>query len=97
MTWNDAALTARMAPSLARVVGAEAVHIVRPRTVAEDFARYAQQIPGFYLFLGVNPPGVAEGRSAPNHSPRFFVDEDAMVIGVRAMSTLAMDYLEAGR
>jgi amidohydrolase len=93
VTWNDAALTSRMAPSLARVVGAQAVRVIRPRTYSEDFAYYAQKIPGFYVFLGVNPPGRPEEGSAPNHSPRFFVDEQAMVTGVRIMSTLAMDYL----
>jgi amidohydrolase len=30
---------------------------------------------------------------APNHSPRFFVDEAALVTGVRALASLAADYL----
>ena len=71
----------------------QAIRVGRPRTYSEDFAYYAQKIPGFYVFLGINPPGQPEQGSAPNHSPRFFVDEDAMVIGVRVMSTLAMDFL----
>ncbi len=96
VTWNDAALTARMAPSLTRVFGDSSVVLIRPRTYAEDFAYYAQRIPGFYIFLGVNPPGVPEEKAAPNHSPRFFVDERALVLGVRATSTLAVDYLAGG-
>jgi amidohydrolase len=97
VTWNDAALTARMAPTLARVAGARAVRVIRPRTYSEDFAYYAREVPGFYVFLGVNPPGVDEASSAPNHSPRFFVDENALDLGVRTMSTLAVDYLMSGR
>jgi metal-dependent amidase/aminoacylase/carboxypeptidase family protein len=31
--------------------------------------------------------------AAPHHSPRFQVDEDALIIGVRAMANLAGDYL----
>ena len=96
VTWNDPALTARMAPSLARVVGPKAVRVVRPRTYSEDFAYYSRQIPGFYVFLGVNPPATAEEGSAPNHSPRFFVDESALVLGVRTWCTLALDYLTSG-
>jgi amidohydrolase len=49
--------------------------------------------PPAYVFLGVNPPGTSEASSAPNHSPRFFVDESALVLGVRTMCTLAVDYL----
>lgn len=44
--------------------------------------------------LGVNAPGVAFGEAASNHSPYFYVNEDALEIGVRAMATLAVDYLE---
>ena len=67
-----------------------------PRTYSEDFAYYSRQIPGFYVFLGVNPPATAEEGSAPNHSPRFFVDESALVLGVRTWCTLALDYLTSG-
>jgi metal-dependent amidase/aminoacylase/carboxypeptidase family protein len=31
--------------------------------------------------------------SAPNHSPRFFVDESGLKLGVRALAHLAVDYL----
>ena len=31
----------------------------------------------------------------PNHSPLFYADERALVIGVRAMASLAVDYLSA--
>jgi amidohydrolase len=96
VTWNDAALTARMAPSLARVVEPKQVRVMRARTGAEDFAWYAQKVPGFYIFLGSNPPGMEEKGSPPNHSPKFFVDESTLVLGVRAMSTLAMDFLSGG-
>ena len=30
---------------------------------------------------------------AYNHSPRFYVDESGLLLGVRAMSHLAVDYL----
>lgn len=93
VTHNDPELGRRMLPTLRRVAGAERVAHPLPRTGAEDFGHYALRIPGFYFWLGIRPPGVPERDAASNHSPRFFVDEDALLLGVRAMSALAIDYL----
>ncbi len=96
VTYNDPALVARMTPTLRRVAGAGNLVEGLPRTGAEDFSFFAQQAPGIYLWLGIRPPEVAEADAAPNHSPRFFVDESALVLGVRALSHLAADYLQGG-
>jgi hypothetical protein len=32
------------------------------------------------------------GTAAPNHSPNFFVDEKALVVGVRALGQGASDF-----
>ena len=50
-----------------------------PRTGAEDFSFYAQQVPGLFFFLGVNAPGVED--SPTNHSPYFYVDDSALTNG----------------
>ena len=34
--------------------------------------------------------------AAPNHSPRFYLDEDCLKLGVRSLSTLALDWLAGG-
>ncbi|MBW1683635.1 MAG: amidohydrolase [Deltaproteobacteria bacterium] len=94
VTVNDPALTRRMVPTLERV--APRVLEALPRTGAEDFSFYAQRIPGLYIWLGVRSPEVAPEDAAPNHSPRFFVDEGALPLGVRALAHLALDYLAAG-
>jgi metal-dependent amidase/aminoacylase/carboxypeptidase family protein len=41
----------------------------------------------------VRPAEVPPDEAAANHSPRFFVDESALGLGVRAMAGLAIDYL----
>jgi len=46
-----------------------------------------------YFFLGVAPAGVDPSKAEPNHSPRFMVNEDALVTGVRALASVAADYL----
>jgi len=91
VTWNDPELARRMLPTLERV--APIVVEAPPRTGAEDFAFYAEQIPGFYVWLGVRSPDVGSADAAPNHSPRFLIDEDALPLGVRTLSHLAVDYL----
>ena len=93
VTYNDPALTERMAPTLRRVAGSDRVGISEAKTTAEDFSRYQEKIPGLFFFLGVTPPGTDPRAAAPNHSPRFFVDEAALPVGVRALSHLAVDYL----
>jgi amidohydrolase len=93
VTVNDAALGLRMRPTLERVAGADNVATPLPRTGSEDFGHFAQRIPGFYFWLGVRPRDVSAAEAASNHSPRFFVDEGALGLGVRAMSALAADYL----
>jgi amidohydrolase len=93
VTYNDPRLTERMIPTLKRVAGAEAVSIAVPTTTAEDFSKYQQQIPGLFFFLGVTPEGQDPAAAAANHSPRFFADEAALKVGMRALANLAVDYL----
>ncbi|NJN50452.1 MAG: amidohydrolase [Gammaproteobacteria bacterium] len=93
VTFNDAALTQRMRPTLVRVFGETNVLDSPLITGAEDFAYYQQQVPGLFFFLGVRPVSVAAAKAVPNHSPFFDADEAALAGGVRAMANLALDYL----
>ena len=93
VTYNDPALTARMVPSLQRAVGAANVSEGRPTTTAEDFSLFQQKVPGMFFFLGVTPKGTDRAKVAPNHSPRFFADEAALVPGMKALGTVALDFL----
>jgi amidohydrolase len=93
-TVNDAGLAALAAPVLGRVFGAGAVR-VPPQMVAEDFPFYGRKAPYFYFLLGTRND--AKGIASVNHSATFDVDEDALPLGVRAMATLAWDYLTRGK
>ena len=94
ITRNDPALVERMRPTLARV--AKLVPAL-PRTGAEDFAYFANEAPAMYFWLGVRDPKVPLAETAPNHSPRFLVDETALEVGVRALAQLVVDYAESSR
>jgi amidohydrolase len=93
-TVNDAALARRVGvPALERVFGKGAFR-VEPQMVAEDFPYYGQKAPYFFFLLGTR--NEAKGIASTNHSPDFDVDEDVLPSGVRAMATLAWDFLCGG-
>ncbi|MCL5278976.1 MAG: amidohydrolase [Planctomycetes bacterium] len=94
VTFNDPNLTARMVPVLETVVGKGHAVVMPPMTGAEDFSYYQQQIPGLYFFLGVTPHGTDPKKAPMPHSPRFFADERALVLGIRSLAHLTVSYLE---
>ncbi|HET7526484.1 MAG TPA: amidohydrolase [Burkholderiaceae bacterium] len=95
VTVNDPALTEAMLPTLRRVAGADQVLFVPKVTGSEDFSYFQKLVPGMFFFVGVTPPEIDPAKAAPNHSPRFRVDERALLLGVRALAHLACDYLAA--
>jgi amidohydrolase len=96
VTINDPGLTERMLPTIRRVAGENNV-ILRDRLMgAEDFSFFAQKAPGLFIFLGGSPKGTDMTKVAYNHSPRFFVDESGLLLGVRALANMAVDYLNGG-
>jgi len=92
VTYNDPELTEAMAPSLRRVAGEQAVQ-VDALTAAEDFSFFQREIPGLYFFLGAAPDDIPLEEVAPHHTPDFRIHEAAMETGVRALATLALDYM----
>jgi amidohydrolase len=98
VTVNDIPLTERMVPTLERVAGKEKVFVGQKIMGCEDFSYYQQKIPGFFYFIGITPrpidqSGVDLNHAAPNHSPRFFVDESALLLGARSLAHLTLDYM----
>lgn len=90
---NPPDFTERMAPTLRRVAGQGNYDLQPKSSASEDFSFYQQKAPGMFFYLGVTPKGKELSKAAPNHSPHFYVDESAMITGVRAMSNLAVDFL----
>jgi len=91
VTVNHPDLTKRMLPTLRRIAGDKVVE-GKKITGAEDFSFFQQQVPGLFLLLGITPPADV-GKAGQNHSPKFFVDESALITGVRTLAHLAVDYL----
>ncbi len=92
VTVNEPELAAWSRGVLAGAFGAERVHAGKPLMGAEDFSFFANRVPGVFVFLGVREPGTALADAAPNHSPRFLVDERALAAGVRTLAELAVAF-----
>jgi amidohydrolase len=92
---NDPALSARVAASLKAVVGDEGVRTLGLQTIGEDFAHIARTLPSVFFFVGVTPPGQDAATAADNHSDLFYVDENALAVGLRSLLHVAVDYLQA--
>ncbi len=92
VTMNHPALLQQAVPALESVVGQENVLLQKPQMGAEDFACFAERVPGFYFLLGVRNESL--GITEMLHTPRFDVDESCLSLGVHAMSRLVLDYLK---
>lgn len=92
VTFNDLDLSAQLEESLIKASGGKYTRWSVPRTGAEDFSFFAQEVPGLYFFLGVNPQN--QESTYTNHSPKFYVDDDALDTGVKAFIQLVEDYSE---
>ncbi|MBW3565690.1 MAG: amidohydrolase [Acidobacteria bacterium] len=93
-TVNDPELSEMAIASLRSTLGSENVVMAGQQMVAEDFAHFAEAIPGFYYVLGVGNP--ERGITANLHTAEFDIDESALTVGAKAMTNLVLDYLEAG-
>jgi metal-dependent amidase/aminoacylase/carboxypeptidase family protein len=88
--FDDPGLTQKMIPTLERVAGKGELFTALQTTAGEDFAYYQETIPGLFFNVGITPEG---STGAPNHSPRFYADERGLIVGIRAMANLTVDYL----
>jgi amidohydrolase len=69
------------------------VHVRPPITGSEDFSYFAQQVPGFYVFIGAVPSGRVSGG---HHTPTFYADDGTVPAAMRVMTALVLEALGAG-
>jgi len=92
VTYNDPKLVEATLPSMRRVVGDANLIPLRPLMVSEDFSYYGKVVPAFFYFLAVG--NKAKGIDANWHTPEFDIDEESLVVGVKVMANVLVDYLE---
>lgn len=84
--YNDVALAGQFREYLR---GGSSLRVEEPPPTmgAEDFAYFAQRVPGLLLRLGVRNASL--GATHPVHSPQFRLDEAALPLGVTALVLFA--------
>lgn len=92
VTYNDPRLVDETLPTIRRIVGDANVVSPKPFMPAEDFSLYQKVIPGFFYFLGV--ANKSKGLMPAWHTADFDVDEESLVVGVKVMSNVLLDYLD---
>lgn len=91
ITYNNYNLIKQMLPSLGLASGNDNVIQFKAETIGEDFSYFQEEIPGFYFYLG----GMTKGNTKlhPHHTPRFYIDESGLILGVKALTQMTLDYL----
>ncbi len=92
---NDPALATRVKASIAKAIGAGHVIDANVWMASEDFAWFAKEAPSVYFFVGSTPVGQDAMHAPSNHSPKFFLDEAALQVGMRSMLQASLDFLGA--
>ena len=89
---NNEELTQKVRAFVEEYLGVQNVETLPIRMTAEDFAFYAQQIPGCFYRLGTG--NLAKNITAPVHSPHFDIDEDSLLTAAGTMAYIAIRMLE---
>lgn len=91
ITYNDPGLVEQMLPTMKRIAGESNVQTQKAVTGAEDFSYFQKEVPGFFFFLGGMAPGTIE--SFPHHTPDFLIDDSGLLLGVKTLTEMSLDYL----
>jgi amidohydrolase len=84
---NDPALAEIAADAIRHQLGDGALTSIDPVMGGDDFACYAERVPGVYLLTGAGHPGDA---SPSHHNPRFTIDERSLTHAARIMAAIAL-------
>ncbi len=79
--------------SAAKIFGKKSIVTLYPMMTAEDFAYFLQKVPGTFWWLGAGNKKI--GASASIHSPKFTIDENALMFGAAFLAFLTIEYLKS--
>src|SRR5579871_510776 len=90
---NDATMAELVRRVGRRELGQDSVRDVQRTMGADDMSEFLNAMPGCYFFVG--SANAERGLQSPHHSPTFDFDERALDIGVRMLTSVALEFLEA--
>lgn len=86
---NDDTMVDKVVDAAAFIIGKEnCIDLVDPVMGGEDFGRYLEKVPGAFFRLGTC--NKTKGTCVAQHNSRFNVDDDALIIGMKILGTLAL-------
>ncbi len=88
---NNPEMSKMALQSLIKNFGEESVEEVEKIMGGEDFAFFAQKVPGVFALVGVG--NERKGANYPHHHRKFNIDEDALIIGTSLYGQFALDFL----
>lgn len=88
---NDPEVTAQAVAAAKDFMLPENVAALGLRMTAEDFAWYSQKVPACFYRIGTR--NSAKGITAPLHTSRFDIDEEALKTGMGLMAWIALNQL----
>ena len=89
-TINDIPFAETVRESAAKVVSPRNVVNIGPIAIGEDFGLFLEKVPGALALVGVG--NEACGAIWPQHSPKYTVDEDALLNSVMLYVQVALDH-----
>ena len=92
ITYNDPDLVEQMLPIMQKVAGSENVQLRKASTGGEDFSYFQKEVPGFFFYLGGMTP--ENTTPYPHHTPDFIIDESGMLLGVKTLTEMSLNYLK---
>jgi amidohydrolase len=94
-TINDDAMAALCREALEDAFGSEHVLDAEPVMGGEDFSHMLRTVPGAYFNVGCATE--RDGVNYGHHHPRFDIDEDCLAIGVHALASTALHWLDRNK
>ncbi len=86
---NDAQMVSLLVDEAREVLGKEnVIDLTDPVMGGEDFGRYLKQVKGSFYRLGICD--AEKGTCVSQHNPRFNVDDDALLVGMKTMAAVAI-------
>ncbi|SHK95807.1 amidohydrolase [Hespellia stercorisuis] len=75
--------------------GKEGIHNLEAVSMSDDFAYFAEEVPGFFAFIGAR--NAEKNCVFPHHHECFDIDEDVLKRGTALFAQVSMDFLKTVR
>ncbi|WP_051348613.1 M20 family metallopeptidase [Peribacillus kribbensis] len=91
---NKDTITSFIHDTAIQLYGQEAVQVMKPNMVGEDFSAYLEKADGCFFFTGAG--NSEKGITYPHHHSRFTIDEDSLKMGMEMFVSAALSFSGAG-